>query len=136
VVQASGMLTLVSIGQATATDDTSVTITNDAPAKFPLGTTMVTWVATDSGGNISKAVQKITVIDTTAPTLTAPPNVTVEAKSPDRNSVDLGLPSAFDAVGVLSVTNDAPAYFPLDQTIVTWTAKDASGNDATTKQIV
>ncbi|HET6457823.1 MAG TPA: 6-bladed beta-propeller, partial [Nitrosopumilaceae archaeon] len=128
-VQASGMLTSVSIGQATATDDTSVTsITNDAPLKFPLGTTMVTWTATDSGGNIAKAVQKITVIDTTAPTLTAPPSVTVEAKSPDHNSVDLGLPSAYDGVGVLSMTNDAPTYFPLGQTIVTWTAKDASGN--------
>ncbi|MBI3639907.1 MAG: HYR domain-containing protein [Thaumarchaeota archaeon] len=136
-VQASGMLTSVSIGQATATDDTSVTsITNDAPSKFPLGTTMVTWTATDSGGNMAKAVQKITVIDTTAPTLTAPPSVTVEAKSPDHNSVDLGLPSAYDGVGVLSMTNDAPAYFPLGQTIVTWIAKDASGNDATAKQIV
>ncbi|MGI0026931.1 MAG: HYR domain-containing protein, partial [Nitrosopumilaceae archaeon] len=136
-VQASGMLTPVSIGQATATDDTSVTsITNDAPSKFPLGSTMVTWTVTDSGGNTAKAVQKITVIDTTAPTLTAPPNVTVEAKSPDHTSVDLGLPSAYDSVGVLSVTNDAPAYFPLGQTTVTWTAKDASGNDATAKQIV
>ncbi|MBI1828764.1 MAG: HYR domain-containing protein, partial [Thaumarchaeota archaeon] len=136
-VQASGMLTPVSIGQATATDDTSVTsITNDAPSKFPLGTTMITWTATDSGGNIAKAVQKITVIDTTAPTLTAPPNVTVEAKSPDHTSIDLGLPSAYDSVGVLSVTNDAPAYFSLGQTIVTWIAKDASGNDATAKQIV
>ncbi|TSA18495.1 MAG: HYR domain-containing protein, partial [Nitrosopumilales archaeon] len=136
-VQASGMLTSVSIGQATATDDTSVTsITNDAPSKFPLGTTIVTWTATDSGGNIAKAVQKITVIDTTAPTLTAPPNVTVEAKSPDHTSIDLGLPSAYDSVGVLSVTNDAPAYFPLGQTIVTWIAKDASGNDATAKQII
>ncbi|HEV2192311.1 MAG TPA: HYR domain-containing protein [Nitrosopumilaceae archaeon] len=136
-VQASGMLTSVSIGQATATDDTTISsITNDAPSKFPLGTTIVTWTATDSGGNIAKAVQKITVIDTTAPTLTAPPNVTVEAKSPDHNSIDLGLPSAYDAVGVLSVTNDAPAYFPLGQTIVTWNAKDASGNAATAKQIV
>ncbi|TLX68276.1 MAG: HYR domain-containing protein, partial [Thaumarchaeota archaeon] len=137
IIQATGMLTSVSIGQATATDDTTITsITNEAPPKFPLGTSMVTWTATDSGGNIAKAVQKITVIDTTAPTLTAPPNVTIEAKSPDHNSADLGLPSAFDAVVVLSVTNDAPAYFSLGQTIVTWTAKDASGNAATAKQIV
>jgi sugar lactone lactonase YvrE len=136
-IQATGMLTSVSISQATATDDTLVTsIINDAPSKFPLGTTMVTWTATDSGGNIAKAIQKITVIDTTAPTLTAPPNVTVEAKSPDHNSVDLGLPSAYDAVGVLSVTNDSPAYFPLGQTTITWTAKDASGNAATAKQII
>ncbi|MEO9276942.1 MAG: HYR domain-containing protein, partial [Nitrososphaera sp.] len=136
-VEATGMLTSVSIGQATATDDSGVaSITNNAPQKFPLGTTMVTWTATDNGGNIAKAVQKITVIDTTAPVLTAPPPITIEAKSPDHNSVDLGLPSVNDAVGVESVTNDAPPYFSIGQTTITWTAKDASGNTATAKQLV
>src|SRR5579885_713322 len=136
-VEATGMLTSVSIGQATATDDSGVaSITNNAPQKFPLGTTMVTWTATDNGGNIAKAVQKITVIDTTAPVLTAPPPITIEAKSPDHNSVELGLPSVNDAVGVESVTNDAPPYFSIGQTTITWTAKDASGNTATAKQLV
>src|SRR2546426_173973 len=135
--EATGLLTSVSEGQATATDDSGIaSITNNAPQKFPLGTTVVTWTATDNGGNVAKAVQKITVADTTTPVLTAPQPVTVEAKSPDHNVVDLGLPSVNDAVGVESVTNDAPAYFPLGQTTVTWTARDASGNTATAKQMV
>src|SRR2546422_263704 len=135
--EATGLLTSVSEGQATATDDSGIaSITNNAPQKFPLGTTVVTWTATDNGGNVAKAVQKITVADTTVPVLTAPQPVTVEAKSPDHNVVDLGLPSVNDAVGVESVTNDAPAYFPLGQTTVTWTARDASGNTATAKQMV
>src|SRR3989449_2145108 len=135
--EATGLLTSVSEGQATATDDSGIaSITNNAPQKFPLVTTVVTWTATDNGGNVAKAVQKITVADTTAPVLTAPQPVTVEAKSPDHNVVDLGLPSVNDAVGVESVTNDAPAYFPLGQTTVTWTARDASGNTATAKQMV
>src|SRR2546425_1205273 len=135
--EATGLLTSVSEGQATATDDSGIaSITNNAPQKFLLGTTVVTWTATDNGGNVAKAVQKITVADTTAPVLTAPQPVTVEAKSPDHNVVDLGLPSVNDAVGVESVTNDAPAYFPLGQTTVTWTARDASGNTATAKQMV
>jgi regulation of enolase protein 1 (concanavalin A-like superfamily) len=66
--EATGARTVVNIGQATATDTSAVTITNDAPADYPLGTTIVTWTATDASGNKSTAVQNITVVDTTAPT--------------------------------------------------------------------
>ncbi|WP_133124024.1 HYR domain-containing protein, partial [Nitrosotalea sinensis] len=136
-IEATGILTPVSIGQATATDDSGVaSIANNAPTKFPLGITMVTWTAIDNGGNVAKAVQKITVQDTTPPVMTAPPPVTVEATSPDHNSVDLGLPSVNDAVGVESVINDAPPYFPIGKTTVTWKALDTSGNAATATQIV
>ncbi|MDE1868177.1 MAG: HYR domain-containing protein, partial [Thaumarchaeota archaeon] len=113
-----------------------VSITNNAPSKFPLGATMITWTAMNAGGNIVKAVQKITIVDTTPPTLTAPPNVTVKATSSNHNTVDLGLPSTYDAVGVESVTNDATPYFPLGQTVVTWKAIDTSGNVATATQTV
>ena len=136
-VEATGTLTPVSIGQATATDSVKVvSITNNAPSKFPLGTTEVTWTAMNAGGNTAQAVQKITIVDTTPPTLTAPPNVTVQATSANRTTVNLGLPSSYDAVGVESVTNDAPTYFPLGQTVVTWKAIDLSGNVATAKQTV
>ncbi|TLX82176.1 MAG: HYR domain-containing protein, partial [Thaumarchaeota archaeon] len=136
-VEATGILTSVSVGQATATDDSGVaSIANNAPQKFPLGVTMVTWTAIDNGGNVAKAVQKITIVDTTAPVLTAPQPITVNAKNPDHNVVDLGLPSVNDVVGVESVTNDAPEYFKLGKTTVTWTARDASGNAATAKQVV
>ncbi|HVZ62547.1 MAG TPA: HYR domain-containing protein, partial [Candidatus Nitrosotalea sp.] len=136
-IEATGILTPVSIGQATGTDDSGIaSITSNAPSKFPLGITMVTWTAIDNGGNVAKAVQKITVTDTTPPVLTAPQPVTIEAKSPDHNSIDIGLPSVNDAVGVESVTNDAPPYFPIGKTTVTWKAIDASGNAATATQVI
>src|SRR5574340_1396449 len=136
-LEATGILTPVSIGQATGTDDSGIaSITSNAPQKFPLGITMITWTAIDNGGNVAKAVQKITVVDTTPPVLTAPQPVTVEAKSPDHNSVDIGLPAVNDAVGVESVTNDAPPYFSIGKTTVTWKAIDTSGNAATATQVV
>ncbi|MDE1845069.1 MAG: HYR domain-containing protein [Thaumarchaeota archaeon] len=136
-LEATGILTPVSIGQATGTDDSGIaSITSNAPQKFPLGITMITWTAIDNGGNVAKAVQKITVVDTTPPVLTAPQPVTVEAKTPDHNSVDIGLPSVNDAVGVESVTNDAPPYFSIGKTTVTWKAIDTSGNAATATQVV
>jgi Ca2+-binding RTX toxin-like protein len=53
----------VAIGSATATDIFAVTITNDAPAEFPAGATVVTWTATDANGNSSNATQIVTVTD-------------------------------------------------------------------------
>lgn len=55
----------LNIGTARATDvcsATAVTITNNAPAKFPPGTTLVTWRATDAAGNTTTATQRVTVI--------------------------------------------------------------------------
>ncbi|WP_197706544.1 HYR domain-containing protein, partial [Candidatus Nitrosotalea okcheonensis] len=136
-IEATGILTPVSIGQATGTDDSGITsITSNAPPKFPLGITMITWTAIDNGGNVAKAVQKITVVDTTPPVLTAPQPVTIEATTPNHNSVDIGLPAVNDAVGVESVTNDAPPYFSIGKTTVTWKAIDTSGNAATATQVV
>ncbi len=68
VYEAEGVLTTVPIGTATATDAVGpVTITSDAPATFPLGTTVVTWTATDGSLNAATATQNVTVQDTTAP---------------------------------------------------------------------
>ncbi|MGI0093905.1 MAG: HYR domain-containing protein, partial [Nitrosotalea sp.] len=136
-IEATGILTPVSIGQATGTDNSGIaSITSNAPPKFPLGITMITWTAIDNGGNVAKVVQKITVVDTTSPVLTAPQPVTVEATTPDHNSVDIGLPAVNDAVGVESVTNDAPPYLSIGKTTVTWKALDTSGNSATATQVV
>lgn len=61
----------VDIGMATAFDhfDAAPAITNDAPAVFPPGTTIVTWTATDATGNSSTDTQGVTVSDTTDPEL-------------------------------------------------------------------
>ena len=51
--------------------------------------------------------------------------------------VALDAPTVSDAVGVESLTNDAPAGgFPVGTTVVTWTALDAAGNLATAEQNV
>jgi hypothetical protein len=59
---ASAPLTNVDIGQATAADIFPVTLSNDAPADgYPVGTTVVTWTAVDTSGNVSVAVQNVTM---------------------------------------------------------------------------
>jgi hypothetical protein len=51
----------LSIGTATASDDCgTVTIANNAPAKFPIGTTTVIWTATDAVGHTTTATQLVT----------------------------------------------------------------------------
>jgi hypothetical protein len=50
------------IGQAKASDPCGVTITNNAPSKFPLGATIVVWKAVDGAGNVSRASQTVTAV--------------------------------------------------------------------------
>ena len=120
---------------ATATDDldTNVDITSNAPAIFPLGDTTVTFTATDDAGNIATGTTRVTVIDTTAPTLTCPADIKdVEQTNLDGTPVTLPEATATDICDAkVTITNDAPAVFPLGTTTVTFTAKDASGNIAT-----
>ena len=78
-IEATAQLTPVLIGRATAFDnsDPAPVITNNAPGAsestgFPLGTTIVTWTATDAAGNVGTATQTVTVVDTTAPTVPSP----------------------------------------------------------------
>ncbi|WP_379150862.1 HYR domain-containing protein [Paenibacillus sp. sgz5001063] len=128
-VEATAVKTVVETGQATAADIFKYTIVSNAPADYPLGTTEVTWTATDENGNVSTGVQKITVVDTTKPSLTVPEDQTVEATA-IRTPVGIGQAAAKDIFPV-TVTSDAPADYPLGTTTVTWTAKDKNGNEIT-----
>ena len=136
--EAAGSTTSVQTGAATATDavDSSVTVTSNAPSSFPLGTTTITWTATDSSGNSASAKQAVTVRDTTAPAVTAPPDITAELTGVPM-SVQIGTATATDAVdSSVTVTSNAPSSFPLGTTTITWTATDSSGNSASAKQAV
>ena len=135
---ASCTATGVVIGNAITFDNCSVaTVTNNAPATFPIGTTTVTWTVTDGSGNTSTATQTVTVIDNTNPTITAPTNVTVSANaSCEATGVTLGTPITADNCSVATVTNNAPATFPIGTTTVTWTVTDAAGNSSTATQLV
>ena len=61
--------TSVNLGTPATADNCSVaSVTNNAPASFPAGTTTVTWTVTDGGGNTATASQVVIV---TSYTITA-----------------------------------------------------------------
>lgn len=113
-------------------DGDTVTLTNNAPTLLPLGLTSLVWTATDQYLAASTTVQSVTVRDTKAPTITCPQMVITTSTTPA-----LGTPVVSDKVDASpTVTNDAPTTFPIARNIVTWTARDQSGNAATCQQTV
>ena len=111
-------------------------------APYPLGTTTITWTATDANGNSSSDVQNVTVQDTMKPVLTIPANRSVVADSSCTKTVDAGTASAVDNCGSAAVAvarSDAQplaAPYPLGITTLTWTATDGSGNFSAGNQSV
>lgn len=75
----------VSLGFATATDNCTtfpvVTYSDGPHTPLPNGwdySFVRTWTATDCAGNVSTCLQTITVLDTTAPVITCPGDITIE----------------------------------------------------------
>ena len=136
----------VDIGMATATDACSddVTITNDAPALYYPGTVFVTWTADDGHENISQGRQTVRIVDTTPPQITCPASVSIECESASQSYVDLPLATAADICSAtVSITNDrtpngsdASGSYPLGQTVVTFTARDAADNSSSCQTLV
>ena len=125
------------IGRATASDVCDggpVAVTNNAPGTFAVGPNVVTWRGEDALHRVGTASQTVTVVDTTDPMFTSvPPDVAMNNCGP----ASLGVPTATDdCAGTVGFTNNAPAIFLVGTTVVTWTATDASGNDATAAQSV
>ena len=60
-------------------------------------------------------------MDTTFPILEIPEDIVIEATSLDQNEVNLGEATSTDNGGIVSITNDAPEFFPIGETVVTWT---------------
>ena len=111
---------------------------SNAPAQFPVGSTLVTWTVTDACGKTATSDQLITVIDNQSPTITCPATVTVNADAAKcyATGVSLGTPSTADNCAVQSVSNNAPSQFPVGNTTVTWTVTDTAGRTATCNQTV
>ena len=129
----------INLGSETKNDNCGIaSVTNDAPSDFPLGETIVTWTVTDNAGNTATDTQKVVISDNTNPTITAPADVQAYTDANDCNAsnINLGSESANDNCGIALIENDAPAEFPLGETMVTWTVTDNSGNTATAIQKV
>ncbi len=108
--------------------------------RFNKGVTNVSWTATDINGNVSSPSQfTITVVDAQNPVIQAPQNITTTTDlygcSSTRDSLTIGTPIVSDNC-LVRYFNDAPAEFPIGETIVIWTAIDSAGNRATAEQII
>ncbi|HRT97865.1 MAG TPA: C25 family cysteine peptidase, partial [Planctomycetota bacterium] len=101
--------------------DSQPTLTSDAPALFPLGTTTVTWTCTDAAGNTATATQRVTVRDTTPPVLTLPGTLTREQASAAGTAVTFACTAAdlCDAAPAVVATPASGSTFPLGTTKVT-----------------
>lgn len=99
--------------------------------QYPLGTTTITWTATDAAGNTATATQTVQVSDREPPVLALPAPITVTATSATGAVVTYTV-TATDNVGV-AATTCTPASgspFALGATAVQCTATDAAGNSA------
>ena len=135
------------LGTATASDVASaVTVTNNAPTVYPVGTTVVIWTATDACGNASTSTQMITIVDQTKPWMGRPADITRVTNAgctfiPASGGGEEGLEDPIYGDNCtnkadMSIVNDAPAAFPLGRTMITWVTKDAVGNSTRRQQFV
>jgi hypothetical protein len=119
---------------ATDPDDAvlSQSCTPVSGSTFPIGQTTVNCTATDHHNNTATKSFKVTVHDTTPPSMGNPPaDITREATSASGAVVTFTKPTATDTVdGTVPVTciPASGATFPLGQTTDTCTATDTAGN--------
>lgn len=110
---------------------------------FPKGPSTVTLTVSD-GIESDQDQMTVTVVDTTPPVIACPVNITVECTSHDGTPKgDPQLVPFFSGASATDVcdstpdlTNDAPAYFALGPTVVTFTATDVDGNAASCQATV
>lgn len=143
---------MIPISEPIATDDCSgVVLTHlrsDGKAladPYPLGTTVITWIATNINGDVSTCAQNVVVSDTEAPVFDCPTAASIAATTGgcDATMLPLTAPTGVDNCGTFTVMSgvrsDAlplSAAYPLGTTTITWTASDGHGNTATCAQIV
>jgi hypothetical protein len=112
---------------------TGVTVTNDAPSSYPVGTTFVTWTVTDSVGDTASCQQKVTVKDKEPPIVSCPSDISVNTAPGTCSAVVTYNPTATDNCAGVQVTASpvSGSTFAVGTTTVMVTATDASGNTAT-----
>jgi hypothetical protein len=135
-------------GTATATDNCNtapvITFTDMvAPGTCPQESTITrTWTATDGVNLMATCVQTITIVDTQAPTIACPADLTLQCVSgQDTSPATTGTASATDACDPNPVITFADNVIPgncAGNYVIerTWTATDECGTAATCLQVI
>ncbi len=123
---------LASLGTPIAGDNCSFpTITNDHPSDmYPVGTTFITWTATDGAGNESQCVQTITVSEDQSPVITCPDMATYSCVALPDFTTDAIVTDDNDASPTVE-QSPAPGTIITEDIFVTLTATDDVGNSST-----
>jgi hypothetical protein len=121
--------------------DGSVDVTCDRSSGdlFALGDTRVTCTARDRAGNLAKGSFTVSVRDNDPPVVTVPSAPIVESADDADGAKVTFAATADDAVdGAVSVKCDPPSgsLFPLGDTRVSCTARDAAGNSSKTASFI
>ena len=101
-IECTGPGTMFSPAAATASDNCSVTVNNPGAAAFPLGTTTLSYSATDGSGNSASCVSSVTVADTSGPVISSLTNSFATIWPPNHNrmvSLDLSVSVTDGCVG-------------------------------------
>ncbi|MEC9475648.1 MAG: HYR domain-containing protein [Planctomycetota bacterium] len=120
--------------EATTTDCvfSGLDVDHASGSEFTIGTTTVTYTASDSQGNQSTASFLVTVEDIEAPQLfNMPPDIEVTAAMGSCEAAAFWVePTALDCVSFeLSSSASSGSSFPIGDNVVTYTATDPSGNE-------
>ncbi len=123
----------VTLAEASATDSVDTQVTAEcAPSSgyFMLGDHAIRCSASDASGNTSQGSYTLTVQDTTAPTLNLPATFISEGNTAGGANLTLPTVTAADVVdGSPGVSCDRTSgFFALDETSVSCSAEDDSGN--------
>jgi hypothetical protein len=133
----SGCQYLGSIGRPIVNDNCSIqSVGQSVTGGFNVGTTTVVWTVTDVANNSSSCQQTVQVIDTVAPVISCPANMTVTPNNGCNYVGSIDSPFASDECGLASLSNNAPFTLPAGTTTVVWTATDNNGNSSTCTQTI
>jgi gliding motility-associated-like protein len=127
---------IVSWAAPTVSDNCSIAnfTSNHNPGDvFPMGTTTVTYTATDGSGNTSACSFSVIVNDTSNPIISnCPEDITVSANASCQATVTWAAPTASDCSAFSLVASQPPgSLFTMGTTTVTYTATDLGGYAST-----
>lgn len=127
--------TITSLGTTSVVDNCAIAaVNNNAPAVFPVGTTIVVWTATDIHGNVSDTVhQTVTVIDNQPPSIITKPvtvNLVNGIASVTVNDINNG---SYDNCGIADMNISKTDFncSNIGANTIQFTVTDVNGNSST-----